>query len=355
MGYKLKQVASFVWKTLAVTFFALGLSVLFSSSASADEVVAGGNVDDQADSSYLEYLLQLDSTASEEALTPEEQNAKDEADAAALAKALEGFDARLTLLTNEIFNHLEFDGGIKSWHKGVIYFSTTEAGYEFYSTKYKSMIDDGYLVLDATFDMVLLTDESAWAGGETLGENCTGGFPAHYGSIPGLVTARHCLDGSDNTVPPISYMGNSFGNVISQVSAVDLAFVQLSSEPSGLVRTSGNRYEEMYFLQSPSVGQTACHFGIGSGYSCSTVREVIYGNLVVGGKVLSKVSIMQGNVSAPADSGGPWFSNTAQRNAMGIHKGEVYYQGAYRSVFTNVQAAVDMGFSLVLAANSVYQ
>jgi hypothetical protein len=155
----LKQVASFVWKTIAVTFFALGLSVLFSSSASADEVVAGGNVDDQADSSYLEYLLQLDSTASDETLTPEEQNAKDEADAAALAKALEGFDARLTLLNNEIFNHLEFDGGIKSWHKGVIYFSTTEAGYEFYSTKYKSMIDDGYLVLDATFDMVLLTEE----------------------------------------------------------------------------------------------------------------------------------------------------------------------------------------------------
>jgi hypothetical protein len=351
----MKTFANYLWKTASVAFVAIGLSVAFSSSASADEAETDIAFEDQADPAYVEYLLELGSAFDADTLSPEEELLREEAERAARDAALVGFEERLAFVIDMYMSHPEFDGGVRSVANGVMYFSTTEAGYEYYSKELKSMIDDGYIVMDATFDMHWATDESAWAGGQNLGENCTGGLPATYGSSTGLITARHCLDGSDNSIPPTSYLGNTLGNVVSQSSVVDLAFVEVSGQTSGLVRTYGNRFEPMYFTQSPMVGVTACHFGVGSGYSCSTVRELINFPLTVGGKSLSKVAIMQGQVSVPGDSGGPWFSKTTQKNAMGIHKGEVFSQGAYRSVFTYIQAALDMGFRPILAADSLYQ
>ena len=347
--------ANHLWKTLAVVFAAIGLSVAFSSSASADNVETDIAYEDQVDPAYGEYLLALGSALDAYTLTPEEELLREDAERAARDARMAGFEERLSFVIDMYMSHPEYDGGVRSVANGVMYFSTTEAGYEYYSKELKSMIDDGYIVMDATFDMHWVTDESAWAGGEPLGESCTGGLPATFESNTGLITARHCLDGSDNSIPPTSYMGNNLGTVSSQASVVDLAFVRVSAQPTGLVRTYGNRWEPMYFLQSPAVGQTSCHFGLGSGYSCSTVRELINFPLLVGGKSLSKVAIMQGLVSVPGDSGGPWFSNTTQKNAMGIHKGEVFSQGAYRSVFTYIQAALDMGFSPILAASSLFE
>lgn len=153
----MKPLANYLLKTAAVTAIAFGMSMAFASSASADETLTDVTFEDQVDPAYVEYLLELGSALATDTLTPEEENLREEAERAALDAALEGFDERLAILTDEVFNS-EFDGGVKSWRKGIIYYSTTQAGFEYLSNKYKSMIDDGYLVLDATFDMRWPTD-----------------------------------------------------------------------------------------------------------------------------------------------------------------------------------------------------
>ena len=155
----MKPLANYLLKTAAVTAIAVGMSMAFASSASADETLTDITFEDQVDPAYVEYLLELGSDLATDTLTPEEENLREEAERAALDAALEGFDERLAILTDEVF-HSEFDGGVKSWRKGIIYYSTTQAGFEYLSNKYKSMIDDGYLVLDATFDMRWPTEES---------------------------------------------------------------------------------------------------------------------------------------------------------------------------------------------------
>lgn len=143
----MKSFAKYFWKAVTVTFVAVGLSVAFSSSASADEAGTDIAFEDQADPAYVECFLELGSAFGANTLSPEEE--------------------RLAFVIDMYMSHPEFDGGIKSVANGVMYFSTTEAGYEYYSKELKSMIDDGYIVMDATFDMRWPTDaesESAyWA------------------------------------------------------------------------------------------------------------------------------------------------------------------------------------------------
>jgi hypothetical protein len=139
----MKAFANYFWKTLSVAFVAIGLSVAFSSSASADETVTDAAFEDQADPSYVECFLELGSACGANTLSSEEE--------------------RLAFVIDMYMSHPEFDGGIKSVANGVMYFSTTEAGYEYYSKELKSMIDDGYIVMDATFDMRWPTDAESEA------------------------------------------------------------------------------------------------------------------------------------------------------------------------------------------------
>jgi hypothetical protein len=163
----MKAFAKYFWKAVTVTFVAVGLSVVFSSSASADEAGTDIAFLDQADPAYVECFLERGSAFGADTFSPEEESLREEAERAARDPALVGFEERLAFFIDMYMSHPEFDGGIKSVANGVMYFSTTEAGYEYYSKELKSMIDDGYIVMDATFDMRWPTEaesESAyWA------------------------------------------------------------------------------------------------------------------------------------------------------------------------------------------------
>jgi hypothetical protein len=163
----MKTFANYLWKTASVAFVAIGLSVAFSSSASADEAETDIAFEDQADPAYVECFLERGSAFGADTFSSEEESLREEAERAARDAALVGFEERLAFFIDMYMSHPEFDGGIKSVANGVMYFSTTEAGYEYYSKELKSMIDDGYIVMDATFDMRWPTDaesESAyWA------------------------------------------------------------------------------------------------------------------------------------------------------------------------------------------------
>lgn len=159
----MKAFANYFWKTVTVTFVAIGLSVAFSASASADEVETDIAFEDQVDPAYVEYLLELGSALDAETLTPEEELLREETERAARDARMVGFEERLAFVIDLYLSHPEYDGGVRSVANGIMYFSTTEAGYEYYSKELKSMIDDGYIVMDATFDMHWLTDAESEA------------------------------------------------------------------------------------------------------------------------------------------------------------------------------------------------
>jgi hypothetical protein len=149
----MKPLANYLLKTAAVTAIAVGMSMAFASSASADEVETDIAFEDQVDPAYVEYLLELGSSLGADNLNPEEELLREETERAARDARMVGFEERLSFVIDMYMSHPEYDGGVRSVADGIMYFSTTEAGYEYYSKELKSMIDDGYIVMDATFDM----------------------------------------------------------------------------------------------------------------------------------------------------------------------------------------------------------
>jgi hypothetical protein len=249
--------------------------------------------------------------------------------------------------------HPEYDAGITPPFLGRLRLSTTKAGYDFYSSLFQEAVEQKLLVIDATFDMTPIVDERGWDAGQSLDGICTGGFSGHSGSLTGVITARHCVDSWANPNPATTYQGMAIQSTVTPTSRADIALAVLPNAASGLVRTGGNRFELMYFIQSPTLGLPACHFGIGSGFSCSTILEV-WGQNTVNGENFTEVALLNSDVSSPADSGGPWFTTTRERNILGIHRGETTYLGRTRSVFTYIEAATLAKIYPDLAANSIY-
>lgn len=193
----------------------------------------------------------------------------------------------------------------------------------------------------------------AFDGGEVLGAVCTGGFPGYIGSvqgaadnISGIVTAKHCFDGSVGSVPT-TYDGYAIASLIALMSGEDIAFAAINGLTTQLTRV-GSQYQAMYEVRSPVVGQTLCHYGAASGMSCSTVYAVL-NSWTSGTKVFQQIVVMQADVSDTRDSGGPWFTNNIQKHAVGVHLGEIEYDGVLRSVFTRISAVSTMFAHLYLA------
>ena len=257
------------------------------------------------------------------------------------------------LVVAQFYLHPEYDAGITPTFLGKLRLSTTKAGYDFYSVLFQDAVAQKLLVIDATFDMTPIVDERGWDAGQSLDGVCTGGFSGHSGSLTGVITARHCVDSWANPNPATTYQGMAIQSLVMPNSRADIALAVLPNAASGLVRTGGNRFELMYFIQTPTLGLPACHFGIGSGFSCSTILEV-WGQNTVNGENFTQVALLNSDVSAPADSGGPWFTTTRERNILGIHRGETSYLGMTRSVFTFIEAATSAKIYPDLAANSFY-
>jgi hypothetical protein len=89
-------------------------------------------------------------------------------------------------------------------------------------------------------------------------------------------------------------------------------------------RAYNNVYRDVETVGFPVVGETACHYGIGTGIgTCGTVRQAntclrLDAPEFVATR-LCNAATMTADISEPGDSGGPWFyGNTA----LGIHHGQ---------------------------------
>lgn len=123
---------------------------------------------------------------------------------------------------------------------------------------------------------------------------------------------------------------NDKTSVFSDAKLTDLATAAKSTGKS--LSTLKQIHRGVDAAVNPVVGQTACHWGRTTGYSCSTIEStnfcVDYANWEVACNWNSTVT----QIDQPGDSGGPWFLGTT---AIGIHSGG----GAGMSLFTRIGAA----------------
>lgn len=163
-------------------------------------------------------------------------------------------------------------------------------------------------------------------GGATL-STCTSGFVvANSAGTRGILTAAHCgntqsysdFDGTSTTTTFISEILDADQDVqwhTTPQSEVPEFYADLTT--SARVLTGRRLYS------STSVGNTVCHRGITSGYSCGSVDSVTYQPTYANACGTVACASTYIRVSGPnlacsgGDSGGPWFNG---QTAFGIMK-----------------------------------
>lgn len=169
------------------------------------------------------------------------------------------------------------------------------------------------------------TTLKAGAGISVSGGTCSMGYRSRVGGKDGYITAGHCVNGLNTTIPTGTVKKYQYSG------KVDAAFVQTTSSysPSNdLAYTSGSvTYLNATMCPVLSVGGAIAHAGVTSGYKAGTIKSLNYsGNY--GGTVFTNL-IATDYISAGGDSGGPAFvprSNGAL--VAGIHKGTSSYGAA---------------------------
>jgi len=151
---------------------------------------------------------------------------------------------------------------------------------------------------------------------------CTTGFVVTNGEVNAITTAAHCPDdltvesGSTSiTLPMIGSWGAAYRDVQINGSA-DSSAPYFYSDAAGSLR----QVETWRNVGSTRAGDFVCHYGISSGYSCSTVELTDYappGDLC-GGPCSPTWVTVRGPSCVPGDSGGPVFVGGV---AFGIAKG----------------------------------
>jgi hypothetical protein len=156
---------------------------------------------------------------------------------------------------------------------------------------------------------------------------CTTGFIVTDGARTGVVTAAHCPDsltyqGPDGAAVPLDFVGQwgaQFQDVQVNVGKVGARPLFYSDRGRGQARAlTGARQRS-----SVRAGETVCHRGESSGYSCSEVDLLDYappGDLC-GGPCHPVWTSVTGPGCRNGDSGGPVFSGTI---ALGLLKGGNY-------------------------------
>lgn len=179
-------------------------------------------------------------------------------------------------------------------------------------------------------------DSSVEGGARVVGEGeggrrqfCTTGFVVTDGSRSGVVTAAHCPDSviyrdPDGEEVPLTLAG-SWG---AQFQDVQVNVGEASYRPLFYADTGKRRLRSLTGVRGRSsvrAGDTVCHRGETTGYSCAEVELLDYapaGDLC-GGLCDPTWVTVSGPSCKGGDSGGPVFRGTT---AFGIMKG-----GTYRS------------------------
>jgi hypothetical protein len=153
---------------------------------------------------------------------------------------------------------------------------------------------------------------------------CTTGFVVTSGSRTGVVTAAHCPDSliyrdRDGSNVPLDFVGGwgaRYQDVqVHESSRAEQPLFYADRRTGALRRVTGTRSRA-----NTRVGESVCHWGESSGYSCSEVRLTDFappGDLCAGPCEPVWVAVA-GPRCIAGDSGGPVFSGTV---AFGIVKG----------------------------------
>lgn len=227
---------------------------------------------------------------------------------------------------------------------------------------------DGRLPVAVRFEAlppgVRAGEETTVQGGRTLtladgALHCTAGFTAeHTDGRRGVLTARHC----DNA---LRYSGIADIISTSPIGASDTSggqHIDLQWHPTLTANGHTTNYDfratgtvsgtdnTVHAVTNAVVGQVACHWGAttGTGDSCGIVIDI--NNCRSGdwlGGTTCGLDYMDRDVSAPGDSGGPWFLGDT---AMGIHTGEPTAAGVNMSYFTRIsRVAGHMNLTVMVA------
>lgn len=202
--------------------------------------------------------------------------------------------------------------------------------------------DDLRQSVDLTVHEGSTFSEDLASGGQKTtytGDNnfCTSGFTVIGPNGPGVVIAQHCYpenrisssnyvmtfrDGHYGAYGDVGYYTTNTTEIAEFYSATDDRRAVLAVEPIG----------------SLSEGETVCRFGRGSGNrNCSAEIE----DVSQACDNLSRMVLMNADVSNPGDSGGPWFHGN---RAYGAHHGECGSQSAHDafSAAARFEAAIDV-------------
>lgn len=188
--------------------------------------------------------------------------------------------------------------------------------------------------------------ETVVSGGRTLrrvsnnAEWCTAGFTAERNGNRGLITARHCdvalkYQQEEDVIDP-----DGVGATASVW--LDLSWHRTlgSHSTNKQFRATGTQSSDDRVVENVSnspQGHAVCHWGITTGYACSSVQAqdvcVTLSGIDTCG--LDKTYL---DVSSPGDSGGPWFTaNTAR----GIHAGAAQGDASYFTRIGRIPSGLD--------------
>ena len=153
---------------------------------------------------------------------------------------------------------------------------------------------------------------------------CTTGFAVTNGEVTGVVTAAHCPDSvvyhaPDGADVPLQYIGgwgSGHQDVQLHVGAQPGEPLFYANRLDGSLRElSGTRRRE-----SVRAGDSVCHWGEGTGYTCAEVELTDYAppGELCGGPCTPAWVTVRGPGCKSGDSGGPVFSGTV---GFGILKG----------------------------------
>lgn len=178
--------------------------------------------------------------------------------------------------------------------------------------------------VNITLDPDVSMEREAINGGDRLtrpgeaGTWCTAAFPAKYGSLRGVMSAKHCdpqldADFVDNLYNASRRVGYSTGD--AQWSQVKPGHTIGSH-----FRYAWGSYRPVWAHPNIAEGLDVCRFGAvsGNGDGCTGVWKTSTCVQYVDGTTCGMVATYRKNGSAVGDSGGPWYYGN---NAYGIHAG----------------------------------
>ncbi|MGN9914704.1 S1 family peptidase [Phytohabitans sp. LJ34] len=176
--------------------------------------------------------------------------------------------------------------------------------------------------------------------GDVFRPSCTGGFTVRTTTAVGTLTAGHCPNFLHYGSERILSFAAECDPTSSTCERGDMQW-HATASIAPRFRAYSSVYRDVHTVGFPVVGETACHYGIGTGDGvCGTIRQA---NTCLRldapdfeATRLCNAATMTADISEDGDSGGPWFyGNTA----LGIHHGQYRYAGEAQSVSAFTQTA----------------